>query len=93
VLAIRVGDDEYGLDDPAAAELIERLEPTDPDDPGARSTYDKLSEAMDADGALQLDDADLALIGVVLEAWALEVEGDLPGDVLELRYAISDRLD
>jgi hypothetical protein len=95
MLSIRVGEDVYGLDDSGSAELIRRLELASPAPPpgGAEpgSTLEKLQEAAESEEPAQLDDGDLALIGVVLEAWMLEVDGDLPADVLELRYAISDR--
>jgi hypothetical protein len=97
MLSIRVGDDVYGLDDSGSAELIRRLEVATPASPAGGlepgSTLDKLREAAESEEPAQVDDGDLALIGVVLEAWMVEVDGDLPADVLELRYAISDRFD
>jgi hypothetical protein len=95
MLSIRVGDDLYGLDDSSSAELLRRLEPTRPyegGEPVAGSVYDKLRFAGDSQEPADLDNTDLALVGIVLEAWAVEVDGDLPADVLELRYAISARL-
>jgi hypothetical protein len=95
MLSIRVDDDVYGLDDSSSAELLRRLEGASPVDEGQHepeTTLEKLRDAVDSDEGAQLDDGDLALVGVVLEAWALEVDGDLPGDVEELRYAIADRL-
>jgi hypothetical protein len=94
MLSIRIDQDVYGLDDPIAAELLRRLADATPleEGPEASTTLAKLRSALDSDEAASLDDADLALIGVVVEAWAVEVEGDLAGDLEELRYAISDRL-
>jgi hypothetical protein len=95
MLSIRVGDDVYGLDDASSAELLQRLEPSRPfagGEPVAGSVHDKLRVAGDSQEPADLDDTDLTLVGVVLEAWAVEVDGDLPADVLELRYAISARL-
>jgi hypothetical protein len=95
MLSVRVDDDVYGLDDASSDELIRRLELASPEDAGEAdpgSTLDKLRDAIDSEEPAELDDADLALLGVVLEAWMLEVDGDLPADASELRYAISDRL-
>jgi hypothetical protein len=96
MLSIRVGDDVYGLDDAGSADLVRRLELASPGLPGGEpepgTTLDKLRDAVHSQEPADLDDTDLALVGVVLEAWAVEVDGDLPSDVLELRYAISARL-
>lgn len=88
-------DDVYGLDDSSSSELLRRLEDASPVEEGQHeplTTLEKLRDAVDSEEAAQLDDGDLALIGVVLEAWAVEVDGDLAGDVEELRYAIAARL-
>jgi hypothetical protein len=95
MLSIRVDDDVYGLDDSSSSELLRRLEGASPVEEGRHeplTTLEKLRDAVDSDVAAQLDDGDLALIGIVLEAWAVEVDGDLAGDVEELRYAIAGRL-
>jgi hypothetical protein len=94
MVSIRVGDNVYGLDDSSSAELLRRLEDATPVEEGVgpRSTFVKLRGAVGSDQSADLDDGDLALIGVVVEAWAVEVDGDLPPDVEELRYAVSDRL-
>jgi hypothetical protein len=95
MLSIRVNDDVYGLDDSSSSELLRRLEGASPIEEGQHephTTLEKLRDAVDSEQAAQLDDGDLALIGVVLEAWAVEVDGDLPGDGEELRYAIAARL-
>jgi hypothetical protein len=97
MLSIRVDDDVYGLDDSSSAELVRRLEdaslPLEAGEPEPGSTLDKLRDALDSEQPAELDDGDLALVGVVVEAWAVEVNGDLAGDVEELRYAIAARLD
>jgi hypothetical protein len=95
MLSIRMDDDVYGLDDLSSSELLRRLEDASPVEEGQHeplTTLEKLRDAVDSEEAAQLDDGDLALIGVVLEAWAVEVDGDLAGDVEELRYAIAARL-
>ena len=95
MLSIRVDDDVYGLDDSSSSELLRRLEGASPAEDGQHepeTTLEKLRNALDSEEAARLDDGDLALIGVVVEAWAVEVDGDLAGDVEELRYAIADRL-
>lgn len=96
MLSIRVDGDSYGLDDASSAELVRRLEnaspPVEAGEPEPGSTLDKLRDALDAEEAAELDDGDLALLGVVVEAWAVEVDGDLAADVEELRYAIAARL-
>jgi hypothetical protein len=95
MLSIRMDDDVYGLDDSSSSELLRRLEDASPVEEGQHeplTTLEKLRDAVDSEEAAQLDDGDLALIGVVLEAWAVEVDGDLAGDVEELRYAIAARL-
>lgn len=96
MLSIRVDDDVYGLDDSSSAELVRRLEdaspPLEAGEPEPGSTLDKLRDALDAEQPAELDDGDLALVGVVVEAWAVEVNGDVAGDVEELRYAIAARL-
>ena len=81
MLSIRVGGDVYGLDDESAAELVARVSQIDP-------------VLRDAAGDVAAPDpGQLAEIGTVLEAWALETDGDLPGDLEELRLAIADELD
>jgi hypothetical protein len=96
MLSIRVDDDVYGLDDSSSAELVRRLEdaslPLEAGEAEPGSTLDKLRDALDSEQPAELDDGDLALVGVVVEAWAVEVDGDVAGDVEELRYAIAARL-
>jgi hypothetical protein len=95
MLSIRVDNDVYGLDDASSAELVRRLEdasPLEAGEPEPGSTLDKLRDALDSEQPAELNDSDLALVGVVVEAWAVEADGDLAGDVEELRYAIAARL-
>jgi hypothetical protein len=95
MLSVRVDDDVYGLDDPSSVELVRRLEDASPvpdSEDGVETTLEKVRGALDADDPVELDDGDLALLGVVVEAWAVEAEGDLPGDVEELREAIADEI-
>ena len=68
-------------------ELLRRLEgasPVEERQHEPETTLEKLRDTLDAEDAAQLDDGDLALVGVVLEAWAVEVDGEVPGDVEEL---------
>jgi len=96
MLVIRVGDELYELTAASAAELARRLEPTSPPlergEPAHGSIQDKLRDAIHSRQAAELDEGHLALVGVVLEAWAVEVDGDLPADVQDLRHAIAARL-
>ena len=78
MLSIRVGDEVYGLSDESAAELVRRVSEVDP--------------ILQDDTDVAPDPGQLAEIGTVIEAWALETDGDLPGDVEELRLAIADEL-
>ena len=78
MLSIRVGGEVYGLGDESAAELVRRVSEVDP------VLRDETESAPDP--------GQLAEIGTVIEAWALETDGDLPGDVEELRLAIADEL-
>lgn len=96
MLVIRVGDGVYELGEASSAELLQRLEPTAPlegGEPAPGSVHEKLRDPGHSRAAADLDDADLALIGVVLEAWTVEVDGDIPADVRELRSAIAAHLD
>jgi hypothetical protein len=79
MLSIRVGDDVYGLDDESSAELVRRVSEVEP--------------LLRDGGDVSPDPGQLAEIGTVIEAWALETDGDLPGDIEELRLAIADELD
>ena len=97
MLEIRVGGDVYGLDDASAGELVRRVERASPElvggeaEPG--SALDKLREANDAQTSADLEPGDLALVGVVLEAWFQETNGDIPEDARELQLAIARQLD
>jgi hypothetical protein len=79
MLTIRVGGDVYGLDDESSAELVRRVSEVEP--------------LLRDGGDVSPDPGQLAEIGTVIEAWALETDGDLPGDIEELRLAIADELD
>jgi hypothetical protein len=91
MLEIRVGGDVYGLEDVTADELVRRVERASPEQPG--SALDKLLQAHHAQTSVDLDQGDLALIGVVLEAWFQETNGDVPEDARELQLAIARTLD
>jgi hypothetical protein len=97
MLEIRVGGDVYGLDDSTAGELVRRVESASPElvdaEPEPGSALDKLRNAQDAQTSAELEPGDLALVGVVLEAWFQETNGDIPEDARELQLAIARRLD
>ena len=94
MLEIRVGDDTYGFADETAARLVRRVELASPQgEPDPGTTLDKLRDAHHGQARAELDDGDLALLGVVLEAWFQETSGELPGDAEELRLAIARHLD
>ena len=78
MLSIRIGEEVYGLDDESATELVRRVSEVDP----------VLQDERD----VVPDRGQLAEIGTVIEAWALETDGDLPGDVEEIRLAIAEEL-
>ncbi|HZB23889.1 MAG TPA: hypothetical protein VE444_08595 [Gaiellaceae bacterium] len=90
MLEIRVGDDVYGLGDLTADELVRRVERASPElvggEPAPGSALEKLRTSA------ELEPGDLALVGVVLEAWFQETNGDVPEDARELQLAISRRL-
>ena len=92
MLQITVDEEVCGLDDAAADELIRRVALATPDDHDVAATVEKLRAASDAETPAALDDGDLALIGVELEAWFQETDGDLSPDAEELRLAIARRL-
>ena len=96
MIAIRVGDGVYALDDESATEVLRRVraaEPADHDDTEAAESLDrKLRAAADADEPAEPDGAELAVLGIVIEAWATEVGTDA-ADVEALRGAIADALD
>ena len=97
MLDIRVGGDTYGLDDQTADELVRRVERASPElvggEPEPGSALDKLRKAYDAQSSVDLDQGDLALLGVVLEAWFQETNGVVPDDARELQLAIARTLD
>jgi hypothetical protein len=97
MLEISVGGDVYGLDDETAAELLRRVDlataPLVGREPEPGTTLYKLQAADEAQASPELDDGDLALVGVVLEAWFQETDGDVPADAHELQLAIARHLD
>ena len=90
VLAIRVGDDVYELSEESSRELISRLPgpPLEGGEPAAGSLHDKLRVAAHGQEPAVLDRSELAITGVVIEAWATELGVDA-ADVQELRDAIA----
>ncbi len=96
MLAIPVGSEVFTLSEESAAGLIQRLIASSPLLEGGRpepgTTLEKLQDAMHSREPAAIDEADVVLIGVELEAWRLEVGDDLPNDAEELRSAISRRL-
>ena len=93
MLEIRVRDEVYGLDDDTAAELVRRTElataPLVGGEPEPGTTLDRLRNAHHAQAPAALDEGDLALLGVILDAWFQETNGDLAADAEELRLAIA----
>jgi hypothetical protein len=96
MLGIRVGNDVYGLSDLSASELVYRLKPMaaplEGGEPEPGSILDKLRDAIHSRQPAELDDAEVIVVGVVLEAWLIEMEGQLPADAEELRRGIASRL-
>ena len=95
MLRVAVGDESHDLDDESADELLRRVAAVEPDDhdhgEAAQSLDEKLRAARAAGEPARLDKAELAVLGVVIEAWALEVGTDAR-DVEALRDAIGDEL-
>jgi hypothetical protein len=97
MVQIRVGDGVYELSEPSSDELARRLASASPPlqeggEPPPGSIQETLHDAVGSGEPPRLDDGQVALIGVVVEAWALEVDGDLPADVQDLRHAIAAHL-
>jgi len=95
MLAIPVGDEVYTLRESADG-LIQRLVASSPllegGQPEPGTTLAKLQDAIHAREPAEIDEADVVLIGVELEAWRLEAGGDLADDAEDLRSAIAQRL-
>jgi hypothetical protein len=95
MLSVVVGDASYELEDDSVEEILSRVaavEPADHDNTEAAQSLDeKLRASLNADEPAVLDQGELAVLGVVIEAWAVEVGTDAP-DVEALRQAISDEL-
>jgi hypothetical protein len=96
MIGVRVGDDVYELDDQSTDELLRRIRETEPpdhaDSEAAESLDHKLAAAAAAEEPAAPDLAELALLGIVIEAWAMEVGTDA-ADVEDLREAIARELD
>jgi hypothetical protein len=92
MLSFRVSEDVYGLEDESASELVRRVEEGTPPmvggEPERGSLLEKLRDGVHSQEPVALDNTELAIVGIVLEAWAVEVDGDLPDDVQELRLAV-----
>jgi hypothetical protein len=93
MLAIRVGDGVYTLDEESSQELFRRLTsaPLEGGGPAGGSLEDNLRAALGGREPVELDRGELAVLGVVIEAWATEMGVDA-ADVQELRDAIADEL-
>jgi hypothetical protein len=92
VIAIRVGDEVFELEDDHAEELLRRVRDTelpDVESEVAESLDRKLAAAGDEPAAP--DAGELALLGIVIEAWATELGTDA-ADVERLRDAIAEEL-
>ena len=96
MLTIPVGSEVFTLSEESATGLTQRLIASTPllegGKPEPGTTLEKLQDAIHAREPAAVDETDVVLIGVELEAWRLEVGGDLPDDAEELRSAISQRL-
>ncbi len=95
MIGIRVGDEVYELDDESADELLRRIRATEPPDHAETEASESLDQKLAAAAAggepATPDLAELALLGIVIEAWAMEVGIDA-ADVEDLREAISREL-
>lgn len=95
MIGIRVGDDVYEIDDKSADELLRRIRATEPPDhvdtEASESLDHKLAAAAAGGEPAAPDLAELALLGIVIEAWAMEVGTDA-ADVEDLREAIAREL-
>jgi hypothetical protein len=95
VAEVRIGSDVYGLTDSSLDELTRRVRDAEPPDhdesEAAQSLERKLVAAAETGAPVEPDPAELALLGVVIEAWAVELGTDA-ADVESLREAIADAL-
>lgn len=91
---LHIGEDVYGLTDESLAELTVRVREAEPGDhdssEAAQSLETKLDAAARGDSP-RLDLAELAVLGVVIESWAVELGTNAP-DVESLRDAIADAI-
>ena len=90
-----MGGESVDLEDDSVDELLGRVaevEPADHDHREAAQSLDaKLRAAIAAGESATLDRGELAVLGVVIEAWAIELGTDAP-DVEALRDAIANEL-
>jgi hypothetical protein len=88
MLAIRVADRVYELEQSSSEGLIRHLEGAEP---ATDELEAKLRVALDRREPATLDPGELAILGVVIESWATEMGVDA-ADVQDLRDAIADEL-
>jgi hypothetical protein len=88
MLAIRVADRVFTLDADEADGLIRHLERAEP---ATEELEANLRAALEAGEPANLDQGELAILGIVIESWATEMGVDA-GDVQDLRGAIADEL-
>lgn len=93
MLPIRVGDQVYVLSKDSAAELVRRIPrpPAEGGEPAEGTLHAKLRDALEGGKPAELDRGELAVLGIVIEAWATELGVDA-ADVQELRDAIANEL-
>ena len=88
MLAIRVADRVFTLDADEADGLIRHLERAEP---ATAELEAKLRAALESGEPASLDPGELAILGVVIESWAMEFGVDAD-HVQDLREAIADEL-
>jgi hypothetical protein len=91
---VRIGPDVYGLTEESLAELTARVreaEPPDHDRGEAAQTLEEKLQAAATGASPELDPGELAVLGVVIESWAVELGTNAP-DVESLRDAIADAI-
>ena len=93
MLPIRVGDQVYVLSQDSAGNLVRRIPrpPLEGGEPAESSLHAKLRDAFHSGEPAELDRGELAVLGIVIEAWATELGVDA-ADVQELRDAIGNEL-
>ena len=88
MLAIRVGDRVFELDPDEADGLVRHLERAEP---ATEELEAKLRAALQAGEPVSPDPGELAILGIVIESWAMEFGVDAD-HVQDLREAIADEL-